>query len=600
MLGYVKGYKIEFFDSPTQGFIPREYKQNVNQKSVLQFQIDELVQKSVVTKVDYDPEMFVSNVFGRLKPNGDTRMIIDLTKVNDYVQKFHFKMDHLEVALDLMEQGVFMSSIDLKDAYYSVPIWESHRKYLTFQWENEYFRFNVLPFGLSSAPRVFTKLLKPIFSKMRENGFCVLGYIDDSLIMGSSESECELATTELKNLFEKLGFSINREKSSLVPSRQITFLGYVLDSERMVVYPTEKKRQKILQLVDELLSKEKHKIRFVASALGFIVDLGKGIDYGANQFRYLERDKILALHRVADLGYEGHMYLSKEAKQELKWWRNNAPHRVKKIRSSQPNCTLTTDASLEGWGAVYNDESTGGRWTDVESENHINVLELKAILFGLQSFFKHTRNLHVLVKSDNTTAISYVNRMGGSKSIECLKETKAIWEFCEEREIWVTASYIPGVENIEADFMSRNFTDNTEWMLNQHIFDKICSLWGKPQVDMFASRVNHKVDTYVSWGKDPRAIENDAFTVDWDRWELIYVFPPFSLISKCIRRIRKLRATVILVVPDWPGQVWYPKLRRPFVRDLLRFPPREENLIPPHQNLQGTMLNKVPLRVILC
>ena len=542
----------------------------------------------------------MSNIFGRLKPNGDTRMIIDLTNVNDHVQKHHFKMDHLDVALDLMEEGVFMSSIDLKDAYYSVPIWENHKKYLTFQWEQEFFRFNVLPFGLSSAPRVFTKLLKPIFSKMREEGFCVLGYIDDSLIMGRSESECIQATKRLEELFTSLGFSINREKSSLLPSQQITFLGYILNSVKMTVSPTLKKRDKAVQIMDKLLSESNLKIRFVASALGFIVDLGKGIEYGANHFRFLERDKILALQRVGSLGYEGYMYLSREAKEEIKWWKRNVRHRSKKVRQLQPDITLITDASSEGWGAVYGDEKTGGRWSEEELDDHINVLELRAILLGLQSFFKDKKDIEILIKSDNTTAISYINRMGGSKSSECEVMAKSIWNFCEENEIWIKATYIPGKENIEADFMSRNFTDNTEWTLNPHIFDIICETWGTPEVDMFASRVNHKVDTYVSWGKDPLAIDNDAFTVDWERWELIYAFPPFSLISKCIRKIRKSKATVILVVPEWPGQVWFPKLRKPFLRNSLRFPPRDENLIPPRQHLQRTMLNKVPLKVVLC
>ena len=491
MLGFVKGYEIDFIDLPVQNSIPREYVQNVKQKSVLQIQIDDLVERNVVTKIDHDTDVFISNVFGRLKPNGDTRMIIDLTNVNEHVQKCHFKMDHLEVALDLMEEGVFMSSIDLKDAYYSVPIWGGHRKYLTFQWEREIFSFNVLPFGLCSAPRVFTKLLKPVFSKMREDGFCVLGYLDDSLIMGNSESECALATSKLEELLINLGFSLNREKSSLVPSTTITFLGYVLNSLDMTVSPTDKKRQKASEIIEKLLSQRKHKIRFVASALGFIVDLGKGVEYGANHFRYLERDKILALRCVGSIGYEGSMYLSREAKQELKWWRHNVKTRVKKIRSFHPSVILTTDASSEGWGAICNGESIGGRWTPSELEKHINVLELEAVLLGLQSFFKNKREIEISVKSDNTTAISYINRMGGSKSKECLSVAKSIWNFCEDREIWVIASYIPGVDNNEADYMSRNFTDNTEWTLNPHIFDKICEKWGTPEIDMFASRVNH-------------------------------------------------------------------------------------------------------------
>ena len=600
ILGYVKGYEIEFQDRPVQNCVPSPYRQNATQKSVLQLQIDELIEREVVTEVQYDPEMFVSNVFGRPKPNGDIRMIIDLSNVNEYVCKTHFKMDHLEVALDLVDENMFFSSIDLKDAYYSIPIWEGHRKYLTFQWEDSFYQFNVLPFGLSSAPRVFTKVLKPVFSKIRESGFSVLGYIDDSLIMGNSYDECVQATNTLSNLLEQLGFSINLEKSCFEPKQSITFLGYVINSVEMTVSPTYKKREKCRKTVDSLLKGKNFKIRFVASAIGFIVDLCKGVEYGCNYYRSLERDKILALRRVGEIGYDGSMFLSEKAKQELTWWKENIRFRSKKIRISPPHKVLLTDASNEGWGAVFEGERTGGRWSESELQFHINVLELRAVLLGLQSFFKNEIDVEVLVKSDNTTAVAYINNMGGSKSNQCQSVAKEIWQFCESKDIWIVATYIPGSINTEADFMSRHFTDNTEWVLNQHIFEKITDTWGHPEIDMFASRLNHKVNKYVSWGKDPSALYTDAFTVDWDEWELIYLFPPFSLIAKCLRRIRRTSATVILIVPEWSGQSWFAKLRKPLIKDMMRFPPRDGNLLQTGTHLSKSMLTKVPLRALLC
>ena len=508
-------------------------------------------------------------------------------------------MDHLEVVLDIVDENVFMSSIDLKDAYYSVPIWQNHKKFLVFQWEQDFFQFNVLPFGLTSAPRVFTKILKPVFSQMRKEGFSVLGYIDDSLILGKLQEECELATTRLIEILSDLGFTINQQKSVFSPSNQITFLGYVIDSKNMTVCPTDKKREKAVKTANKLLEGSRFKIRFVASAIGFIVDLCKGIEYGANHFRYLERDKILALRKAGSKGYEGSMFLSNDARKELKWWRKNVKFRSKKIRVNQPTLLIKTDASNQGWGAVFDEERTGGRWSQNEIIDHINVLELRAILLGLQSFFKDYSNVDILVKSDNTTAVAYVNNMGGSKSMQCEKIAKQIWSFCEDRELWLVAAHIPGEENVEADFVSRNFTDNTEWALNTHIFQKIVDTWGSPEIDMFASRLNNKVQTYVSWLKDPNAIEVNAFTVDWDKWKLIYAFPPFSLISKCVRRIRRTTANVIMIVPDWPGQVWYASLRKPFIRDSMKFPPREGNLVPQKGSLLGSKMTKVPLLAVL-
>ena len=600
MLSYVSGYEIEFQEFPVQTSIPNEYRQNVHQTSVLQCQIDDLVQRNVVTEVDYDQSMFISNVFGRPKPNGDIRMIIDLSEVNEYVSKFHFKMDHLEVAADLLDFDMYMSSIDLKDAYYSIPIWENHKKFLTFQWKGRYFQFNVLPFGLTSAPRIFTKILKPVFSKMREEGFCVLGYIDDSLILGETREECTRATERLSQLLTELGFTINLEKSVLIPSKQITFLGYVLNSRNMTISPTEKKKQKALKLVKKLLGGSKFKIRYVASVIGLLVDLGKGVEYGANHFRYLERDKIRALKKSGPLRFEGMMKLSPEAKEELSWWKVVILKSSKKIRVNSPQKTLITDASQEGWGAVLGGQSTGGRWSLTEKSCHINVLEMKAVLFGLKSFCKNDFEEEILIKTDNTTAVSYINRMGGSRSDGCEAIAKEIWKFCESRELWLMASHIPGIDNEHADFMSRNFSDNTEWTLNQHIFEKICHVWGTPDVDLFASRLNHKVPMYVSWDKDPNAIDNNAFTLNWDVWDLIYLFPPFSLVSRCLRMIRRTKATVILVVPDWKGQAWFAHLRKPLVKDWMRFPPRKGNLSQIAEHLKNSPITEVPLLVVRC
>ena len=137
----------------------------------------------------------------------------------------------------------------------------------------------MLSLGLSSVPRVFTKLLKPIFSQMRQEGHTVLGYIDDCLIIAKSYQECSFATLRLRNLLLSLGFSINEKKSLCVPDQQIVFLGYEIDSRKMTIAPTPQKREKSLKVTDKLLQGKKFKIRFVASAIGFIVDI-KGQNMG--------------------------------------------------------------------------------------------------------------------------------------------------------------------------------------------------------------------------------------------------------------------------------------------------------------------------------
>ena len=99
-------------------------------------------------------------------------------------------MDTLEAAVNMMRPGCFMASVDLKDAYYNFPIHASHQKYLKFWFDGALFKYTCLPYGLASAPRIFTKLLKPVYATLRSMGHLNSGYIDDSYLQGDTSAEC--------------------------------------------------------------------------------------------------------------------------------------------------------------------------------------------------------------------------------------------------------------------------------------------------------------------------------------------------------------------------------------------------------------------------
>lgn len=118
-----------------------------------------------------------------------------------------------------------MVSIDLKDAYLSVPVLREHRKYLRFVWKRTTYEFQCLPFGLSSAPRVFTKLLKPVMALLRKRGIQSLIFLDDMLLMTELKELLEQLTQEVLALLRLLGVRINWEKSHLAPTQVIIYLG---------------------------------------------------------------------------------------------------------------------------------------------------------------------------------------------------------------------------------------------------------------------------------------------------------------------------------------------------------------------------------------
>ena len=154
-------------DSETQGV--------KSQHSIVEEEIYKLLEKGVIKVSSPEPGEFISSIFLRPKPDGSHRVILNLKQFNEFVEYYHFKMDTLEKAIKMMKPVCFMASIDLKDAYYTVPVHPSHQKYLKFIFNGTRYQYTCLPNGLSSAPRIFTKLMKPGYALLHSQGYLSLG-----------------------------------------------------------------------------------------------------------------------------------------------------------------------------------------------------------------------------------------------------------------------------------------------------------------------------------------------------------------------------------------------------------------------------------------
>ena len=291
------------------------------------------------------------------------------------------------------------------------------------------------------------------------------------------------------------------------------------------------------------------------------------------------------------------MSLSTLASADISWWIRNALTSKKRIDHGKIRHTLYTDASTKGWGANLGNTTTGGRWSPSESY-HINYLELKAILLGLQSLCKEVTHDHIRVMTDNTTAVAYVRNIGGSHSLPCNDIARQIWEWCIPRNIWLSISHIPGAINVIADQASRVFDDSTEWKLDVHVFNRIVNILGQPTIDLFASRLNYQLTPYVSWLPDPQAMAIDAFTLDWTN-HFLYAFPPFSILPQFLQKLEMDQAQAILIAPNWPTQPWYPKLTRLLIRKPLLLPRHTSNVHLPFNPDQRHPLGS-QLRLMAC
>ena len=490
IIDMVTGTTIEFESTPVQSRPSAPKNFSDTEVLVIENEITKLLGKGVIVGAERESGDYLSPIFLRDKKDGSHRLILNLKGLNKNITYHHFKMDTLCSVVSLMRPNCFMATIDLKDAYYSVPVCVKHQKFLKFQWKGNYYQFTCFPDGLCCCPRKLTKLIKPIHSSLRLQGHIVAGYIDDNYNQGDTYGECLNTVLETVKVMTELGFCVHPDKSCLVPSQEIVFLGNVLNSVTMTIKLTSDKKQKVMHACKTLQLTATHTIREVARVLGLIVSSFSAVMHGPLHYRQIEREKSLAV-KTNKGDYDSQMSLSLQAKTELQWWVDNIDNSFNVIKHEPPSIVINTDASKIGWGGVLGDITCGGHWTPQESQEHINCLELRAALFGLQALLVDESNTHIRLKIDSTTAADAINNMGTIHSIECNNIAFDIWEWCISKHIWVSAEHIAGKHNIAADKESRAIDTSKEWMLNPvFLHQALDRLKAHPDIDMFASRLN--------------------------------------------------------------------------------------------------------------
>ena len=261
---------------------------------------------------------------------------------------------------------------------------------------------------------------------------------------------------------------------------------------------------------------------------------------------------------------------------------------------------LTSDASQSGWGATLPPHRVSGTWSLEDSLVHINSLELKAVFLALKSLEGLVAGQSLLIRSDNTTVVSYINFQGGTHSPSLCLLAIELWEWCILRGIYLLAAHIPGKDNLVADFLSRGKFLPSEWTLNPLIFRQICQvIVPQPEIDLFASTLNFQLPKYCARCRDPQAWRVDALSFPWSGLPL-YAFPPFSILPTVLEKIAREGADVALVAPFWPQRPWFLKLLSllagrpralPLLKDLVYQPMSRL----PHPRLESLHLTLWPL-----
>ena len=180
---------------------------------------------------------YYSRLFLVPKPDGFFRPIIDLKKLNQFIVVPLFKTETLFSIIAALQPQEWITKIDLKDAYHHILVHANIRKYFRFVVAGTVYPFRVLPFGLSTAPREFTKTLAPVIQLLRSQGIQVHAYLDDWIIRATSQEQSLEHTKHIIQLLQSLGWTINWDKSMLQPSRILDFLGLLFNLEQALISP---------------------------------------------------------------------------------------------------------------------------------------------------------------------------------------------------------------------------------------------------------------------------------------------------------------------------------------------------------------------------
>ena len=237
----------------------------------------------------------------------------------------------------------------------------------------------------------------------------------------------------------------------------------------------------------------------------------------------------LCLHQSRDrVDLSAPVAWTPECLQDLQWWLH-LPRLSQgvSLRQEPPDLDFWSDASAVGWGAHLGHHTASGLWCDAEAPLSINARELLAVRLGLLHFQSSLVGKTVAMFCDNTMAVAYLRKEGGTRSPFLNSIAQGILRWSESLAIRLAPQFIPGSRNVLADSLSRpHQLPHTEWSLNMEVFQSLHRRW-PVQIDLFATSENRRCSIFFSPFRDPLAAGTDAFLQSWDGLQA-YAFPPWS------------------------------------------------------------------------
>jgi len=487
------------------------------------------------------------------------RLIVNMRPFNMLIPPPpYFKMENLGTILKVLQPKWWMCSWDLRDGYFQVSLNSNSHHWFGVHLENSWYTYKVLPFGWSYSPYWFCTIIHEAVKHWRSMGMLVVAYVDDFLLMAPSKEILLEHRTAIEVDMSKLGIIREPTKGHWIPTQHITFLGLEIDTMTSQIIIPEEKVLQLIQHLRDILVLERVSVRSLASVAGKLISVSRAFSPARLYTRRLYAT--MKKYQLQQWDWDSYIVLSIQDQEDIQWLINNL-RTFNGHAAWEPTILpqLVTDASTKvGWGGILNGQSAGGYWSQQESHDHINKLELLAVLRSLESFHQQLQGQSITIATDSIVAEAYINN-GGGTSEPLTSVIRQIWEWCVlNRVTIIKATWIPGKENKSADFQSR-WLDPNDWRLSQVSWDLIERRWGPHTMDRMADSQNSKCGRFNSIRWCPGTSGVDCFTQNWEK-ENNYVCPPINLIARVLKHLKYCNAKGTIIVPKWPAQPWWPLL----------------------------------------
>ena len=524
---------------------------------------------------------YYSRLFLVPKPMKRWRPVIDLSMLNNHLHVPTFKMETAESIRKSIRKGEWVTSIDLTGTYFHVPIHPQSQKYLRFETKRGFYNFGH-SLLVSHSPRVYSHCERgnTHSSSQEPQNPSISGRLASSVTNKGTMSQIfrkfsEIGPrTSLAYQFSKVGIgSHTKTRFSGLSLRSSEGSDLSNPKETRSVKSSDCFHQKVISLD----SKKAHVTHWDISFLRKNSTTGKVTHetFPVVPKVTLEISPVTGQKDPSNREFSESSQMVGESTESYGRW---------SYTSSYSQHTGIHRCLPKRLGAHLNEIVLSGLWSNKEAQLHINVLELKAVLIALKGFQEHLQGQRVLICSDNSTVVSYLNKEGGTHSIEMCALIWRILAFTNSRRIQIRARHVHGSLNVIADSLSqRDKVIQTEWSLHQQIFNQICRVWHTPMVDLFATHLNYKLPIYVSPVPDKKAWQIDALNICWEGLDG-YVFYPVAILPQVIKKIITYPYRMIVLAPGWPGMPWFWDLVDLLTRVPLQLPHWKTLPKQPHSN----------------